>query len=111
MQEDYHHEEHQDQDQDPNDTALRRAASLQRCRSILTSLQQQIVSHAATVERDISDAENAVPPPPSNDEMRSLELRARIERLRAGGWPRRRFDARRYEALRERAAEDMLGYW
>lgn len=34
-------------------------------------------------------------------------LQKRIERLRAGGWQRKRFDARRYEALREQVLGEL----
>ncbi|KAI1142892.1 hypothetical protein F5Y05DRAFT_420733 [Hypoxylon sp. FL0543] len=34
-------------------------------------------------------------------------LRERIERLRAGGWRRKRFDGRRYEALREQVLGEL----
>ncbi|KAI1082975.1 hypothetical protein F5B20DRAFT_492197 [Whalleya microplaca] len=34
-------------------------------------------------------------------------LRERIERLRAGGWQRKRFDSRRYEALRESVLTEL----
>ncbi|KAH9994156.1 hypothetical protein F4779DRAFT_218748 [Xylariaceae sp. FL0662B] len=34
-------------------------------------------------------------------------LRERIERLRAGGWQRKRFDNRRYEALREQVLSEL----
>ncbi|KAI0482618.1 hypothetical protein GGR56DRAFT_685514 [Xylariaceae sp. FL0804] len=37
------------------------------------------------------------------------DLRARIERLRTGGWRRRRFDSRRYEALREQVLGELEG--
>jgi hypothetical protein len=45
---------------------------------------------------------------PSIDAGRSPELQARIERLRAKGWERKRFDARRYEELRENAVADLV---
>ncbi|KAI1333299.1 hypothetical protein F5Y16DRAFT_9252 [Xylariaceae sp. FL0255] len=35
------------------------------------------------------------------------KLQDRIERLRAEGWPRRRFDCRRYEALREQVLGEL----
>jgi hypothetical protein len=46
---------------------------------------------------------------PKADKTRSPELQARIERLRAQGWERKRFDARRYAELRESASADMAG--
>jgi hypothetical protein len=39
--------------------------------------------------------------------MRALDLKARIERLRAEGWQRKRFDPRRYDALCEAALADL----
>ncbi|CAJ2500939.1 Uu.00g037920.m01.CDS01 [Anthostomella pinea] len=35
------------------------------------------------------------------------DLQQRIERLRAGGWQRKRFDSRRYEALREQVLGEL----
>lgn len=73
--------------------------------STLSFLRQQISTHLAAVD-------NPPPPPLSsaeNDEMRRLDLEARIARLRERGWARPRFDAGRYEALREAATAEMNG--
>jgi len=36
-------------------------------------------------------------------------LRERIERLRANGWRRKRFDPKKYEALRESVLDELDG--
>ncbi|KAM0248394.1 hypothetical protein ACHAQJ_009496 [Trichoderma viride] len=83
------------------------ARSVHHYCTVLASLQRQIASHLEWLERDIAAAENPKPPHLLSEEMRSLELRTRIERLKANGWKRQRFDIRRYEALRERALADI----
>jgi hypothetical protein len=40
------------------------------------------------------------------DEMRELDLAARIARLKENSWRRQRFDPTRYQALREAALAD-----
>lgn len=94
-------EETEDTEPDP----FERTRRLHRYASALAALHRQIT----TVHLPACEAvSSAVPPPPSNDEMRAIELRARIARLKAEGWPRRRFDAARYEALREAALADLM---
>lgn len=44
---------------------------------------------------------------PSVSTVSDEGLRERIERLRAGGWQRKRFDSRRYEALREQVLGEL----
>ncbi|KAI1338493.1 hypothetical protein F5Y15DRAFT_424728 [Xylariaceae sp. FL0016] len=44
---------------------------------------------------------------PSSATVRDSYLQERIERLRAGGWQRKRFDSRRYEALREQVMGEL----
>lgn len=83
------------------------ARSVHHYCTVLASLQRQITSHLEWLERDLAAAENPQPPQILSEEMRNLELRTRIERLRANGWKRQRFDFRKYEALRERALEDI----
>lgn len=75
---------------------------------VLSSIQRQISTHLNSIERDIDAALYPRPAVPLDEEMRALELQSRIERLRATGWQRRRFDAQRYEDFRERAMADML---
>ncbi|KAM5351604.1 hypothetical protein ACJ41O_004327 [Fusarium nematophilum] len=99
---------------------FRHARSVHRYSALLTSLQRQVVRHLAFIEAELHQAavENQKPfspvsvtiAPPvllSVDERRPPELQARIERLRAKGWERKRFDLRRYEELRESAVADM----
>lgn len=80
--------------------------------ALLSGLQRQITRHLSFIETDLALARN--PPPTAtnlglcDDERRALDLQARIERLRASGWQRRRFDVQRYEQLREKAMADMM---
>ncbi|EHK15424.1 uncharacterized protein TRIVIDRAFT_196278 [Trichoderma virens Gv29-8] len=83
------------------------ARSVHHYCTVLSGLQRQIASHLEWLERDIAAAENPKPTQLLSEEMRALELRTRIERLRANGWKRQRFDFRRYEALRENALADI----
>ena len=103
----YDEETHQQSDEKAQESP--HSASLSRYKGLLASLGQQMARHGACLDADIAAAKDPVPPPPTNEEMRALELRSRIDRLRASGWPRRRFDARRYEALRDNVAADMTG--
>ncbi|PQE14153.1 hypothetical protein CJF31_00006673 [Rutstroemia sp. NJR-2017a BVV2] len=46
----------------------------------------------------------------ANKELRKKkEIRERVQRLKAQGWPRRRWDAERYERLREKAERELSG--
>ncbi|PTB65339.1 hypothetical protein BBK36DRAFT_1204990 [Trichoderma citrinoviride] len=83
------------------------ARSVHHYCTVLSGLQRQIASHLEWLERDIAAAENSKSTPLLNEEMRALELQTRIERLRANGWKRQRFDFRKYEALRESALADI----
>ncbi|RBR18391.1 uncharacterized protein FIESC28_06164 [Fusarium coffeatum] len=104
---------------------FRHARSVHRYSALLTSLQQQVFRHLNFIEAELGRQQTYIPeeetPPspstsimapttpgtPNADKTRSPELQARIERLRAKGWERKRFDARRYAELRESAAADM----
>ncbi|KAK7432702.1 hypothetical protein QQZ08_000561 [Neonectria magnoliae] len=83
-----------------------------RYAGLLAGLQRQITRHLSFIEMDLEAARN--PPPTAanlgllHHEHRALDLQARVEKLRAGGWQRRRFDTQRYEDLRESAMADML---
>ncbi|KAI1020464.1 hypothetical protein LB504_010134 [Fusarium proliferatum] len=104
---------------------FRHARSVHRYSALLTSLQRQVFRHLSFIETELGQ-QHTTPPyedtPPSPvtvntatsasgmlnaDKTRSPELQARIERLRAKGWERKRFDARRYAELRESASADM----
>ncbi|KAM0738846.1 hypothetical protein ACQRIT_006583 [Beauveria bassiana] len=82
--------------------------SLESYCTILSSIQRQISSHIAAIDREIAIALTSKSCVPADEEMRALELRSRIERLRANGWQRKRFDAKRYEEFRERVTADMV---
>lgn len=83
------------------------ARSVHHYCTVLSGLQRQIASHLEWLERDLAAAESPKPTPVLSEEMRALELQTRIERLRANGWKRQRFDFRKYEALRESALADI----
>ena len=82
---------------------------------LLSSLHKELTSHLSDVE-DLLAAPSTIPnwsgrsspEAGSNaEELRTLELRTRIERLRQNGWQRRRFDPSRYEQLRETALAEL----
>jgi hypothetical protein len=83
--------------------------SVHRYCTILTDLQRQIASHMASIDADLSTTELPGRSLPESEELRALELRTRIERLRANGWQRPRFDAQKYRRLRENAMADLTG--
>ncbi|XEU96882.1 hypothetical protein FSHL1_002167 [Fusarium sambucinum] len=104
---------------------FRHARSVHRYSSLLSGLQRQVFRHLHFIEAELdqqqsivreeekplSPATRVVVPTtsatPNADKARSPELQARIERLRAKGWDRKRFDVRRYAELRESASADM----
>ncbi|OAQ99194.1 hypothetical protein LLEC1_02272 [Akanthomyces lecanii] len=81
--------------------------SLERYSAILASIQRQITSHLSAIDREITAVLSSKPSVPADAETRALELHSRIERLRANGWKRKRFDAQRYEEFREQVMSDM----
>ncbi|KAM3515020.1 hypothetical protein MY11210_001379 [Beauveria gryllotalpidicola] len=97
-------------DEEPDEELPRPEAreSLESYCTILSSIQRQIASHLVAIDREIAVALTSKSCVPANEEMRALEIRSRIERLRANGWQRKRFDARRYEEFRERVTADMV---
>ncbi|KAF9774852.1 hypothetical protein IL306_007115 [Fusarium sp. DS 682] len=104
---------------------FRHARSVHRYSALLTSLQRQVFRHLNFIETELGQQQTTppyedTPPSPTTvtmvtsasatrnaDKTRSPELQARIERLRARGWERKRFDVRRYAELRESASADM----
>lgn len=42
--------------------------------------------------------------------MERRDIRARIEKLRSGGWEKKRWDGSRYSALREKVDNEMNGW-
>lgn len=97
----------------PSDTdPFRHARSIHRYGAVLHGLQQQVSRHLTFIDAEIRHADEQDSPPQSpdmttnvyslstsRDQQRPAELQARIEKLRARGWERRRFDSRRYEEL------------
>lgn len=94
-------------EEDPIDLFLRERSIHHFC-TILNSMLRQIQTHMAALDNDIIAAMDPRPPHIMTEELRALEIRTRIERLRANGWQRPRFNARRYETLREDALADMM---
>lgn len=104
-----------------DDLTFLRARSIHRYSSLLASLRAQIASHLSAIDADLAAADaaparmsfslpsRAASPAPvaADGEPRSLDIQARIERLRASGWQRKRFDPRRYEHLREAALAEL----
>ncbi|KND94988.1 hypothetical protein TOPH_00422 [Tolypocladium ophioglossoides CBS 100239] len=82
--------------------------SVHRYCTILSGIKRQITSHLTILDIEIAACRAPLPAPPTNDELRTLEMSARVERLRANGWQRPRFNVRRYETLRENALADLL---
>lgn len=97
------HDDHVEESQ-RDDDPLERTRCVHRYASALAALHRQITTVHLPASQDVGP----VRPPPSNDDMRAIELRTRIARLKAEGWRRRRFDAARYEALREAALADLV---
>ncbi|KAI8954872.1 hypothetical protein F4801DRAFT_587339 [Xylaria longipes] len=103
--------------------------SLNRFREQLSALRDQVSRHRAAVEGLLStsddtprastpsiepDAHGGILYSPTSAILSPLSaggdeknLRGRIERLRASGWRRKRFDGRRYEALREQVLGEL----
>ncbi|KAH7376154.1 hypothetical protein B0T11DRAFT_17381 [Plectosphaerella cucumerina] len=106
-----------------DDFSFLRESSIHRYTALLSSLRCQVNSHLASLEADLTPSagptagsrlsfslpSRAASPVPSaaDSEMRALDLKARIERLRASGWQRKRFDPTRYENLRESVLAEL----
>ncbi|KAG6308253.1 hypothetical protein E4U45_001823 [Claviceps purpurea] len=82
--------------------------SVHRFCTILGSLRRQITSHLTTLDIEIAACQIPTVSYAASPEMKALDIQARIERLRACGWRRARFNVQRYEALRENALADMM---
>ncbi|KAG5943222.1 hypothetical protein E4U53_007070 [Claviceps sorghi] len=82
--------------------------SVHRFCTILSSLRRQITSHMTTLDIEITACQIPTAPAFTSPEMQALDIQARIERLRACGWKRPRFNVQRYETLRENALADMM---
>lgn len=83
------------------------ARSIHQYTTILSGIRRQIKSHMDMLDAEIASCQDPAPALLTSDELRTLDVRARIERLRANGWQRRRFDAQRYQTLRENALADL----
>ncbi|OLN87900.1 hypothetical protein CCHL11_00310 [Colletotrichum chlorophyti] len=94
-----------------------RERSIHRYCSLVSSLRAQIAIHITNVEDELAgraqgdDAAEALPAraatPELSEELRYLDIKARIVRLKSNNWQRRRFDASRYEALRESVLSEL----
>jgi hypothetical protein len=81
-----------------------------RYASLLSDIRTQIASHVEALDRQLRSEPSIfdlASRSPDGDEMREMELRARIERLRSNGWRRPRFDASRYEVLCDSVLSEM----
>ncbi|KAI5465864.1 hypothetical protein BGZ63DRAFT_115845 [Mariannaea sp. PMI_226] len=97
----------------PSDTgSVTSLHSSHRLSVLLADLRSQVTRHLSFIESELTTARQPLPVTTNlglgDKKQRSMDLRARIERLRAGGWQRRRFDASRYEELRENAMADII---
>lgn len=91
---------------DEEDRRRNHQHAIRQYSSTLSFLQQQVTKHLSAIDEKVTDKPAALSRQAS-DEMRQLELEARIVRLKANGWQRKRFDASKYEALREAALADL----
>ena len=99
---------HEGEEAEPADDPFFRARSIHRCLTILSGLRCQIKCHMDMLDAEMAaSCRDAAPALLASDELRALDVGARVQRLRANGWQRRRFDAQRYEALRENALADL----
>ncbi|KAL2757629.1 hypothetical protein ACRALDRAFT_1068171 [Sodiomyces alcalophilus JCM 7366] len=105
-----------------------RERSIHRYCAILATLRIQLASYLASLDAQLTPyalagagvrshfsfsmpARAASPESLTlDDEMRSLQLRARIERLRAAGWERPRFNAQRYKELCDSVLTELSSY-
>jgi hypothetical protein len=83
------------------------ARSVHRYCTILSDLHRQIASHLASIDADLSSSNIHPRPLSENEQHRALDIKARIERLRANGWQRPRFEPQKYQRLREAALTDL----
>jgi len=85
---------------------------------VLAGLKSQIASHKSDLdialrpveaEKIVAGLDNnsAMLPVSTSDEMRMLDRKARIERLRQNNWQRKRFDPTRYEKLRSAVLAEL----
>ncbi|KAI0817700.1 hypothetical protein GGR55DRAFT_621605 [Xylaria sp. FL0064] len=84
-----------------------RPLHLRRYKSVSTNLgQERGISSPIYTHSPITPT-SAIPASPLSVGGDEKNLQDRIERLRASGWRRKRFDSRRYEALREQALGEL----
>jgi hypothetical protein len=100
--------------------------SLARYRAHLSALQIQLAYHVGSINAQIHTLQTCRKARRSNlpnmfttdfgsggvdgvekDEMKKVELRARIEKLKAAGWRRERFRGERYQLLAEKALGEL----
>ncbi|TWU76817.1 hypothetical protein ED733_005757 [Metarhizium rileyi] len=95
-------------DEAENNDPFFHARSIHRFCTLLDSIRRQITSHMTTLDIEIAACQIPSVPAHTTHELKALDIKARIERLRAQGWKRARFDARRYERLTENALADLV---
>jgi hypothetical protein len=109
------HPEETKEEQGLDDAVFLREQCVSRYCAVLSSLREQLTAHLASIESELSkpSAEErlsgrSTPDCLGNsDELRVLEIRSRIERLKQNGWQRKRFDVTRYETLRESVMAEL----
>ncbi|KYK58283.1 hypothetical protein DCS_05296 [Drechmeria coniospora] len=95
------------QDDDESSDPFFYVRAVHRYCTIISSIRRQVDSHLAMLDQEMAARQLPTPERPASDETRTVDLAARIQRLRANGWRRTRFDAQRYEALCENALADL----
>ncbi|KAM4054809.1 hypothetical protein HRG_005630 [Hirsutella rhossiliensis] len=75
-----------------------------RYHSLLDGLRHDMLARVAALDTTIAACQAE---PVSKHEEHAGDLKARAERLRTNGWRRPRFDAQRYQTLRENALADL----
>ena len=108
-----------EQDPQPNDVShSNKKAAISRYQCHLTSFSAQLEYHIDAVHSQISaviqsprqpTARIIRPSLSAEEEVQRVELRTRIQRLKAIGWERKRFDGKRYQDLCEKAIAELNG--
>lgn len=99
--------------EEEDESAYLIAQSIDRCCEHLSGLRRQFSRHAASLSETLSKPPSAVAAVSRSrsgktvEELKALDKKVRIERLRRSGWQRQRFDARRYEELCEAVLAEL----
>jgi hypothetical protein len=98
--------------EEEGEEGFRLAQSVDRYCDHLSGLRAQLLSHTAHLDALLEPKTGHKTPDvlertSPDDDLRALDRRARIERLRKNGWQRKRFDASRYEELCDNAMAEL----